>query len=49
MSHQGQVATGLNADGYREVLGLDVLARPQAVDVTTQEVTEGLTIQAITA
>ncbi|MBA2639331.1 MAG: transposase, partial [Nocardioidaceae bacterium] len=33
----------------RRYLGLDVLARAQAVDLTTQEVTDELTIQAITA
>jgi transposase-like protein len=33
----------------RRYLGLDVLARAQAVDTGTQEVTEELTIQAITA
>jgi putative transposase len=33
----------------RRYLGLDVLARAQAVDTDTQEVTEELTIQAITA
>ena len=33
----------------RRYLGLDVLARAQAIDLTTQEVTDELTIQAITA
>ncbi len=33
----------------RRYLGLDVLTRAQAVDTTTEEVTNGLTIQAITA
>ena len=33
----------------RRYLGLDVLAKAQAVDTTTEEVTDQLTIQAITA
>ena len=33
----------------RRYLGLDVLARAQAVDTTTEEVTDELTLQAITA
>jgi hypothetical protein len=36
------------AEGPR-YLGLDILARSQAVDTTTEEVTDQLTIQAITA
>ncbi len=33
----------------RRYLGLDVLARSQAVDTTTEEVSNDLTLQAITA